>query len=67
MNRQLRGDRSQQTGQHLQSPASFEGSENRSEWQVHQELDSVWDQHSKASPQVTSRDTASDHLCAQAQ
>ena len=58
MNRQLRGGnapRRQQAAQPLQSPASFEGSENRSEWQAHQELDSVWDQHSGVGPQVISQ------------
>ncbi len=55
MNRQLRGDnafRRQQAAQPLQLPASFEGNQNRSEWQVHQELDSVWEQHSEAGTQV---------------
>ena len=65
MNRHLRGDKApgnQQAGHHLQPPPGFAGNDKRSEWQVHQELDGFWDQHSEASPQVTSQGAVADHL-----
>ena len=65
MYKQLRGDsapRAQQAGQPLQSPPSFAGSEDGSEWQVHKELDSVWDQHSGVGPLVSIQDAVSHNL-----